>query len=46
MLDHADYTGSIWQHVSNKMRNRSVMKDLDNEVGVDHTDHTDHLSEM
>ena len=25
-----------------QMRNLSALKDLDREVGIDHTDHTDH----
>ena len=45
-LDHADYTAPPRpRYLELQIRNLSALKDLDRELGLDHTDHTDHLSE-
>ena len=47
MLDQADYAGPIRQHElfidHRETGNRSALKDLHHEVGVNHTGHTDHI---
>ena len=42
---HSDYTDPARRHEVDDtiIGNRSAWKDLDHDVGVDHTDHTDYL---
>ena len=49
MLDHADCTASTQGNRSYKImqiKNPSDLKDLDHQVGIDHTDHTDHTDHL